>query len=281
MLNEYVEKIYNEDCVEGMKKLPDECVDLVATDCPYLLISGGCSNGEYRTSKGNRQMSGVMNRLRQRDYVPVEGNYHGHTMLAGTKHVNLGGVLDDQANDVRAGKMFSFNEVKFSEWLPEVYRVLKPDTHCYIMINSRNLKDLQIEAEKVGFKFQNLLVWRKNSATPNKFYMQQLEFILMLRKGHERWVNDMGMSNCLSVPNIIGTKCHPTEKPISLMRVLIEQSTKKGDIVLDPFMGSGATALAAIQSERHYVGFEIDPKYYEVCQKRIHNTPVQKSLFDD
>ena len=253
-----IDQVYNQDCVAGLKELQNECVDLVATDCPYTLVGGGCSEGNYRTAKGHSQCSGVMNRQRQKAHADI-----------------------DQANDVRAGKMFEFNEVKFSEWLPEVYRVLKPDTHCYIMINSRNLKELQVEAEKVGFKFQNLLVWRKNSATPNKFYMQQLEFILMLRKGHERWVNDMGMSNCLSVPNIIGTKVHPTEKPVSLMRVLIEQSTKKGDLVLDPFMGSGATALAAIHSERHYIGYEIDPKYYEVCQKRIHNTPIQKTLFDD
>lgn len=83
---------------------------------------------------------------------------------------------------VRQGKMFEHNDIKFSQWLPDVYRVLKENSHCYIMINSRNLMRLQEEAEKVGFKFQNLLVWKKNNVTPSKYYMQQCEFILFLKK---------------------------------------------------------------------------------------------------
>lgn len=256
-----LDNIYNMDCLEGMKHIPDGSVDCVVTDCPYLIVGGGCSEDTYRTKKGNRQPSGIMNR--QRD----------------TKHVNLSGMLNDSADDVRAGKMFEYNSIQFKEWLPDVYRVLKEGTHCYIMVNSRNLKELQEEAEKVGFKFQNLLAWKKNSATPNKYYMQCLEFILMLRKGAARNINDMGMTNCLSTPNIIGSKCHPTEKPISLMQVMIEQSTNKGDVVLDPFIGGGSTMLAAKRSERRYIGFEIDTKYFDVASKRLYKEPLQAQLF--
>ena len=200
-----VNYIENIDCLIGMHEIPDESVDCVVTDCPYLLVGGGCSEGEYRTKNGHSQPSCIMNRQRGQ-----------------TKHITLSGTLNDNAEDVRKGKMFEHNNIKFSDWLPDVYRVLKNGTHCYIMINSRNLKELQEEAEKVGFQFQNLLVWRKNSATPNKYYMQQLEFILMLRKGAARNVNDMGMTNCLSVPNIIGKGAkneHPTAKPIALCLV--------------------------------------------------------------
>ena len=256
-----IDRIQNIDCLIGMKELPNESIDCVVSDVPYTLVGGGCSEGNYKTAKGHRQTSGVLNRQR-------------------TKHVSLSGTLDDQIEAVRAGKMFANNSIKFSDWLPEVYRVLKQDTHCYIMINSRNLMELQQEAEKVGFKFQNLLVWNKRSATPNKFYMQGAEFILMFRKGGERWVNDMGMSNILTVPNIIGKTNHPTEKPIALMRVFVEQSSKRGDIVLDPFMGSGSTALACIQAERHYIGYEIDPQYYDVAQKRINSASRQLTIFD-
>ena len=256
-------KIYNLDCMVGMKEIPDESIDLVVTDCPYLLVSGGCSEGTYRTAKGHAQPSGIMNRQK-------------------TKHVQLYGCLDDSAENVRAGKMFEHNEIKFSEWLPEVYRVLKQDTHCYIMINSRNLKELQQEAENVGFKFQNLLVWKKNSATPNKYYMQQLEFILMLRKGAARNVNDMGITNFLSVPNIIGKGekgQHPTAKPISLMQIMIEQSCNKGDVVLDPFAGGGSTLIAAKRADRQFIGFEIDTKYAELANKRLYHEPMQAQLF--
>lgn len=110
--------------------------------------------------------------------------------------------------------------------------------------------------------------------------MQCLEFILMLRKGGERWINDMGTINCLSVPNIIGNKQHPTEKPVPLMRILIENSIRKGDVVLDPFMGSGSTAIACIQSERHFVGYEIDEQYYTIACRRIKNESRQLNIFD-
>ena len=202
---------------------------------------------------------------------PYEIVRHGST--------GCGGMLSNNNPNALNGKIFEHNDIDFDEYLPELYRVLKQDTHCYIMINARNLKNLQVAAEKAGFKFQNLLVWRKNTATPNKFYMQTLEFILMLRKGRERWVNDMGVTNCLSVPNIIGKTNHPTEKPIALMRVMVEQSTKRGDLVLDPFMGAGSTALACVQSERHFVGFEIDKKYHAIAERRLAGESRQLTLF--
>ncbi len=256
-----IDKIFNMDCLIGMKELPDESVDCVVTDCPYETVGGGCSAGNYKTAKGHSQPSGMLNR--QRTVVRDEEKA--------------------QIEAVRAGKMFEYNSIKFSDWLPEVYRVLKKGTHCYIMINSRNLKELQIEAEKVGFAFQNLLVWDKSNmaGTPNKYYMQKCEFILMLSKRPARNINDMGQSNLLSCPNPTGkSNTHPTAKPPRLMQVLIENSTKKGDLVLDPFMGSGATAIACVQSERHYLGYEIDEKYFNVAERRLKSMAVQKTLFD-
>lgn len=150
------------------------------------------------------------------------------------------------------------------------------------MVNARNLKELQTEAEKVGFVFQNLLVWRKQNATPNKYYMNQLEFILMLRKGAAKNVNDMGMSNCLTCPNIMGKGGkghHPTEKPVALMEQLIRQSTDEGDIVLDPFAGGGSTLIAAKRLKRHYIGFEIDKQYYDIACNRLYNEPQQTAMF--
>ena len=263
-LNQMQDKIFNEDCLVGMQAIPDESIDCVVTDCPYHIVGGGCSSESYRSAKGHSQPSGIMNRQRV------------------TKHVSLSGCINDSADDVRAGKMFAFNNINFSDWLPEVYRVLKKGTHCYIMINSRNLKELQTEAEKVGFVFQNLLVWNKSNmaGTPNKYYMQKCEFILMLSKRPARNINDMGQSNLLSCPNQIGkANTHPTAKPPQLLQILIENSTNPNDIVLDPFMGSGATAIACVQSERHYLGYEIDPKYYELSQKLMYEVPKQQSLF--
>lgn len=242
--------LYNQDCLVGMSDIPNESIDCVVTDMPYKIVGGGCSpNG------GNPK--GILKR--EREYV-----------------------ADDRADVVRAGKLFRHNDIEPSEWLPDVYRVLKQSTHCYIMVNARNLKDLQVEAEKVGFVFQQLLVWKKDNCVMNKYYMNQLEFILMLRKGAAKNVNDMGISNCLSCPNIIGKgeQHHPTAKPVALMEVLIKQSSNEGDIVLDPFAGGGSTLIAAKRLERHYIGFEIDKQYYDMAYSRLYAEPQQTMLFN-
>lgn len=263
--------LHNEDCLNGLRKLPNECVDLVVTDPPYHIVGGGCSKVD-----DDNEPSGIFNRRRCK-----AGEYDGNT-----KHINLSGMLGGNNSktieNARSGKLFDHNDIEFSEWLPEVFRVLKQNTHCYIMVNARNLKDLQAEAEKVGFQFQQLLVWKKNNCTPNRYYLNQLEFILMLRKGAARDINDMGMSNCLSIPNIIGKgekNAHPTAKPVALMEVLIKQSSKEGDIVLEPFAGGGSTLLAAKHTNRHYIGYEIDKKYYDMSIKALDNDMQQLELF--
>ena len=181
--------------------------------------------------------------------------------------------------NTKKGTLFDNNEIKFSEWLPEVYRVLKEGTHCYIMINARNLKELWIESEKVGFRFQNLLVWDKGNSTPNKYYMQSYELILMLRKGKAKNINIMGTSNILRIPNIIRNKKHPTEKPYELMQIMILNSTQEGDTILDPFMGVGGTGIAASKNRRKFIGVEIDKQYFDIAQKEIskckEETPLQ------
>ena len=126
-------ELWQGDCLELMKNIPDESIDLVVTDCPYHIVSGGCTN-----IKRDDEPSGILNKRN-----------------AFTQ------------KNAKSGKLFDNNDISFDEWLPDLYRVLKPNSHCYIMINARNLKELQIEAEKVGFKFVNLLVWRKNNKTPN------------------------------------------------------------------------------------------------------------------
>ena len=220
------------DCLELMKCIPDESVDLVVTDCPYHIVSGGCTN----KGKGN-------------------------------------GIF--QKENASDGKLFSHNEIEFSEWLPDVFRVLKQNSHCYIMINGRNVKQLQQEAESVGFVFQNLLVWDKGNVTPNRYYMNACEFVLMLKKGKARTINKPGTPSVLRFKNIIGRKSHPTEKPIELMECLIENSTEKCDTVLDPFMGSGTTGVACKNMGRHFIGIELDEKYFNIAKERI-GANVQK-----
>ena len=150
--------------------------------------------------------------------------------------------------------------------------MLKDDTHAYIYINARNIKELQTEAEKAGFQYQNIIIWEKGNATPNRYYLQAYEMILLLRKGKARNINNMGTKNLLKVKNIIGKKTHPTEKPVELNKIFIENSSNQGELVLDPFMGSGSCGVACKETDRNFVGIEIDEKYFKIAQERINNT---------
>jgi len=254
--------IYNEDCIEGMKKFPDECIDLIVTDCPYHIVSGGCTNIPRKD-----EPKGILNR--RNVYRGKKGNWYNNE----TKHISLAGILNDssQTTYVKEGKLFKFNDIEFKDWLPQVYRVLKQDSHCYIMINARNLKELQQEGEKVGFKFQQIIIWNKGNSTPNKYYLNSYEMILMLRKGKAKNIKNMGTKNILNIPNIKGNKLHPTEKPVGLMKILIENSSNENDIILDPFLGGGTTAIACAELNRRFIGFEIDKYYYDIAVERIQN----------
>ncbi len=89
----------------------------------------------------------------------------------------------------------------------------------------------------------------------------------------------MGTFQCLEIDNV-ENKLHPSEKPVKLMEIFICNSSKSGDTVLDPFMGSGTTAIACINTNRNYIGFEIDPDYYEAAQERIRIHMQQQTIFE-
>ena len=284
-------KLYNEDCLVALKEIPDESVDCVVTDCPYHIVSGGCSTGAYGNGNGifqkTHEPSGIFERHTNKVKVDSNGNEyqvieHGNRLYTNTKHVSLGGCLNDYDSTTyaRQGKLFKHNDIKFEEWLPEVYRVLKQNTHCYIMINPRNLAELQVKAEKVGFKFQQILIWQKNNATPNKYYLNSYEMILMLRKGKAKNINHMGTKNILQINNIIGNKKHPTEKPVELMEILIDNSTRGGDVVLDPFMGAGSTGVACKNLGRDFIGVEIDERYFKIAEERINEIILEEEKLD-
>lgn len=231
--------LFNGDCLEVMKGIPDGSVDCAVIDPPYKIVAGGCRK------VAKNECSGIFNKR-------TENNKR-----------------TDWVEEVRTGKMFKHNDIKFEHWLPELYRVMADKSHTYLMINSRNLSELQTKAEQTGFKFQNLLIWDKGNVTPNRYYMQAYECILMLRKGGAKTINNKGTSNILRVPNIIGNKKHPSEKPVELLEIMINNSTNDGDTVIDMFMGSGSTGVAAVNTNRKFIGVELDEKYFNIAKERI------------
>lgn len=227
--------IQNGDCLKYIKDIKSDSVDLVVTDVPYKVISGG-------KPKHKGQPSGILSK-----------------------------------ND---GKIFDNNDIKPSEYMSELYRVLKEETHCYIFINFINLQEMMVETEKAGFKLHTLLVWKKNNKTPSRWYMKNQEYILFMRKGKAKKVKDAGVGHILEFDNIIGNKTHPCEKPVELLKLLIDNSSEVGDVVLDPFMGTGSCGVASLDLDRKFVGFELDETYFNIGKQRIENTYNAKSVLN-
>ena len=227
-------KIKCSDMLLELRQLSDNSIDCLVTDPPYKIVSGGCT----------KPLGGVLGSV-------------------------TSGILNRNINNVKTGSLFDYNSLSFAEWMPEVYRVLKPKSHAYIFISGRRLNELTNEALKTGFIWQNLLVWKKQNVTPNKWYMNQCEFILMLRKGGAKNINDMGSTTCLEFLNPTGNKTHPTEKPVDLLKHLILNSTKENETVLDPFMGTGNTGIACIDTNRNFIGFEIDTKFFKFAENKL------------
>ena len=186
-----------------------------------------------------------------------------------------GGGKGDGANSKRPKGILEDNSQlmkvpKFEDWLPELYRVMKSGTHLYLMCNFKNLNDLMNKSLVVGFKHINLLVWEKNNCTPSQFYMKNCEYTLLLRKGKSKYINNIGDSKTVhKFNNILGNKVHPTEKPEELMNFYVENSSNRGDTVLDMFMGSGSTGLAALNTSRKFIGIEMEEKYFDISVNRL------------
>lgn len=107
-----------------------------------------------------------------------------------------------------------------------------------------------------------------------QYYMSQFEYILFFRKGKGKKINNCGTSDILSVKNIKskdneGKNLHDTEKPVDLIKILIENSSNENEIVLDPFMGIGSTGVACKNLNRNFIGIEIDEKYFNIAKERI------------
>ena len=220
--------LLNQDVREVFKTIPDNSIDLVVTDPPYKT-----------TSRGN----------------------------AGTS----GGMLQKEIN--KKGQVFKHNNIKPQEYIPELYRVLKDGSHCYIMTNHVNLQEMLNVATESGFKFVKCLIWDKGNKIMGQYYMSSFEYIIFLRKGKAKRINNCGTADILRVPNIKlkgedGKNLHDTEKPVELMKIMIDNSSNEGDIVFDPFMGIGSTGVACLELNRRFIGVELDEQYFPIAQYR-------------
>lgn len=232
-------KLIQGDCLEVMKELiqKEVKVDLLITDPPYKI-----------TARGNGG--------------------------------NSGGMF--QKTEVNNGKVFKTNDLEIEDWLPMFWNILKDDSHCYIMTNNKNITHyLKVideiyfnDDKKQKFHFIKNLIWVKDNKIMGQTYMSQFEYIIMLRKGNHKRIKNCGDSDVMCFPNkktkdINGKTIHDTEKPINLMKCLVENSSNDGDVVLDPFMGIGSTGVACQNTNRSFIGIELDETYFKIAQERL------------
>ena len=156
----------------------------------------------------------------------------------------------------------------WDEFVPLIYNALAPQAHCYLMADSKNQFEMQIQARAAGFRFHNLLYWDKGTCTPNRWYMKNAEYVGLFFKGKAFSINDCSSKQGIYIKHTDETT-HPTEKPVALMQHYITNSSKQNEVVLDPFMGTGTTGIAALRSGRRFIGIEKDRKWFDVARKRI------------
>jgi site-specific DNA-methyltransferase (adenine-specific) len=159
-----------------------------------------------------------------------------------------------------------FPNARFGELFREIYRVLRKDTHFYLLCDAETMFVAKPEAELAGFRFWKPLVWDKRTIGMGYHYRARYEFILFFEKGKRR-LNDMGIPDIISAPRIRGG--YPAEKPAEIAEVLIGQSSQTGDLVIDPFMGSGSVGIAAGRLGRRFLGNDLNPEAVRIAAQRL------------
>jgi site-specific DNA-methyltransferase (adenine-specific) len=162
-----------------------------------------------------------------------------------------------------------FPNSRFDILFQEMYRVMKRNSHMYCFCDNETMFIMKPIAEQYGFKFWNNIIWEKtNGPGMGYHYRNQYENILFFEKG-KRKLNSTSITNILKFPRVKRKGAYPTQKPSELIEILVNQSSHSGEIVVDPFMGSGATGIAALKNNRIFYGNDIEQKSYDLVKSKL------------
>ena len=246
-------KLYLGNAFELIKDISDKSIDLVVTDPPYLHTKGRGINHKTHKAYAN-----------------------GHSKFATSE-------LYDQSGFMMNGMNY-FDEEKINTILHEMVRVCKK-TNIYIFCNETQVPLYCNFANDNNLLF-SILVWEKPLSIINRNrFSQNIEFIIRIYDFGtclNRLADaDNNIYNRVRKVNQVpaSKKLHPTQKPVELIEPIIALNTKEGDVVLDPFMGSGTTCIAATKQNRKFIGFELNEIYLNKAIKRIKDESKQLKLF--
>ena len=251
-------KIIFGDCLEKLKQMPDESIDLIFADPPYNISKKKGLGWKF------------------------------------SKHITMQETWDIFSKD----EFFKFN----LSWLNECLRILKHGGSLWVSGSFHNIYQIGFIIQNLpDIKVNNSVVWFKPNAQPNitcRLFTESTEHLIWASKNgnNKKWkfnyeltkndisdnLNPKGKQtrNVWSIPitpqSEKQTGNHPTQKPLELLRRILISCTDKGDMVLDPFAGSGTTSLVAMQCERNSIAIEKDKKYVELITKRLSQAANEK-----
>jgi len=159
-----------------------------------------------------------------------------------------------------------FPNARLPALFTEFYRVLRRDTHFYMFCDHETMFIAKPMAEQVGFKFWKPIIWDKRKIGMGYHYRSRYECVLFFEKGKRKLAN-LGVADIIEAPRVYNG--YPTEKPVAVAEVLVAQSSVPGDLVIDPFMGSGAFGVAAISANRDFAGADSSLSALELTTRRL------------
>ena len=173
--------------------------------------------------------------------------------------------------------LMNSDDITNAAWLIFVPRIIKIGGAIYCFSRWDVLGIWKHLFEFFGLSVKNCIVWDKEQGGMGDLsgsYSPSHEMILLATRG-KHLLNGNRPKDVIRIQRMSGQRVHPTEKPIELMRELILNSTDAGTTILDPFMGSGTTGVACVQTGRKFIGIEIEPKYFDIAVKRIQQAQLQ------
>jgi len=224
-----------EDCVSGMKELPDACIDLVIADPPFGIDFDGKSSVYNRDER-----------------LVIEGY--------------------EETNE-------SYQEFT-SSWLAELPRIMKPESSAYVFSGWTNLDAVLQGARSAGLVTLNHLIWHYPFGvyTKRRFVTSHYHIVVLVKNPKKYFFNKIE-----NYPEDVwlfkrkyrtGQAKNATTLPLDVVTRCVDFSSRPGDIILDPFMGNGTTAVAARSNFRHFIGFEINDQLRPLLEEEIHKTEL-------
>ncbi|MCM1502541.1 MAG: site-specific DNA-methyltransferase [Bacteroidales bacterium] len=231
--------LYNADCLDAMKLIPSNSVDLILTDPPYNL-------GVFMHQRGTN-----LKKMRENHFA-----YSG------------------------------WDDLEFYEWkrlmdnfLSECHRVLKKRGTLILFMSVIKIETIIEIAVSHKFYYKTVGTWHKKNPMPrnmNLHFLNSTEsWAYFINEGTTGTFNNNGkpMHDFIETSTIMKSERkfgkHPTQKPLALMKHFITLLSNENDVVLDPFMGSGTTGVAALDSDRKFIGIELSPEYFDIAANRI------------